>query len=39
MVTGSTDKVMDTFKQIMTDVELVGGGKTGSVILTQVKKI
>ena len=37
MLTGSTAKVMDTFKQILADVELVGGENTGNVILTKIK--
>ena len=37
MLTGSTAKVMDTFKQILADIELVGGGNTGNVILAKIK--
>ena len=35
MLTGSTAKVMDTFKQILADVDLVGGENTGNVILAK----
>ena len=37
MLTGSTAKVMDTFKQILADMDLVGGENTGNVILAKIK--
>ena len=37
MLTGSTANVMDTFKQILADVDLVGGENTGNVILGKIK--
>ena len=37
MLTGSTTLVMDTFKQILADIELVIGGNASGVILTKIK--
>ena len=37
MLTGSTVKVLDTFKQVLADIELVGGENAASVILAKIK--
>ena len=37
MLTGSTANVMDTFKQILADMDLVGGENAGNVILAKIK--
>ena len=39
MLTRSTAKVMDTFKQILADMDLVGGENTGNVILAKIKNM
>ena len=37
MSTGSTSNVLDTFKRVLCDVELVAGPKTGAAILSKIK--
>ena len=38
MLTGSTTHVLETFQQILHDVELAAGPKTGAMILSRIKK-
>ena len=37
MLTGSTSLVLETFQQVLCDVELAAGPKTGAIILSKIK--
>ena len=37
MLTGSTTQVLHTFRQILSDIEVVAGPKSGGLILAKIK--
>ena len=37
MLAGSTSQVLHTFKQILSDLELVAGPKSGNILLSKIK--
>lgn len=38
MSTGSTSHILETFQQVLHDVELAAGPKTGAIIPSKIKK-